>query len=199
MAISLPPVTTTSVCCLNINRTNHSFVWRQTSDFYELTLRVFFNDILGLHLILLYWAAVCLRLENFPWNFPWTWKLLWMCSRVKFWWQYKWLRRIRRWNSGRLCICNILKSCNMKGWIICLDTCWCRILISATSRWSSSCSLLSSSQACFIWLCSLTNWMLSCLSASSSSFIWVCSLARRLCSVLMRQQHKFYLVWCKMF
>lgn len=77
---------------------------------------------------------------------------------------------------------------SMNGdWIAsCAGTCWCSIFISATSLWSSSCSLLSSSQACFTWLCSLTSWMLSCLSASSSSFSWVCSFTRRLCSVLWR-------------
>lgn len=74
----------------------------------------------------------------------------------------------------------------------CTGTCWCSILISATSLWSSSCSLLSSSQACFTWLCSLTSWMLSCLTASSSSFSWPCSLAIRLCSVLRRYQHKYH-------
>lgn len=71
-------------------------------------------------------------------------------------------------------------------------TCWCSILMSATSLWSSSCSLLSSSQACFTWLCSLTSWMLSCLTASSSSFSWACSLARRLCSVLRRYHSEYH-------
>lgn len=86
-------------------------------------------------------------------------------------------------------ICRCI-SLNIDGITGCTRTCWCSILMSATSLWSSSCSLLSSSQACFTWLCSLTNWMLSCRNASSFSFSWVCSLARWLWSVL-RRYHKY--------
>ncbi len=75
---------------------------------------------------------------------------------------------------------------NVDGIASFIGTCWCSILMSVTSLWSSSCSLLSSSQACFTWLCSLTSWMLSCLNTSSSSFSCACSPARRLCSVLRR-------------
>ena len=94
-----------------------------------------------------------------------------------------------------VCICGLICrsiSVDAEGAASCTHTCWCSILISATSLWSSSCSLLSSSHACFTWLCSLTSWMLSCLTASSSSFSWACSPARRLCSVLRRYRHKYH-------
>lgn len=65
--------------------------------------------------------------------------------------------------------------------------------MSANSLWSSSCSLLSSSQACLMWLFSLTSWMLSCLTTSSSSLNCACSPTRRLCSVLRKKYLDYFL------
>lgn len=54
------------------------------------------------------------------------------------------------------------------------NTCWWSSLMSPSSLWSSSCSLLISSQLCFTWLCSLTSWMLSCrIELNRFEFNWI--------------------------